>query len=127
MNWLSIVFAMNFSFLLLHEMDAIKAKEWRLFNVLSGMKEEKAYIIFSLVHLPVYTCIIYIFLQMPKVGFDVAWVIADILLIIHAIVHFTARGHIANGFKSLYSNILIYGICFLSIIHLIILFNNITN
>jgi len=54
MNWLPILFAFNFSLLLLHEMDAIRAKEWKMFAVLKNMNEQNGYIVFSLLHLPLY-------------------------------------------------------------------------
>lgn len=121
MNWLPILFAVNFSFLLLHEMDAVRAKEWNMFILLKDMKEETAYIVFSLIHLPVYVWVIFTVSQIWSGGYAVVWLIADIFLILHAVIHFFFRKHAANGFHSIYSNILIYATGILSIAHLLLM------
>ena len=122
MNWLPILFVLNFSLLLLHEMDAIRAKEWKMFAVLKNMKEQSGYIAFSLLHLPLYCWVIFIISQTWSGGYALVWLLTDVFLIIHALIHFLFRNHYDNGFTTAYSMILIYGMAGLSAVHLVLLF-----
>ncbi|WP_367899145.1 DUF6713 family protein [Leptospira sp. WS58.C1] len=104
----NIYFCIAISFLFIHELDAIKAKEWKLFIILRDLKEEQAYSIWLAMHLPVflfpllilsnfmdpYTILIY------KIGLD-------IFLIFHLFLHFLFRNHKEYQFKSLQSNLYI--------------------
>lgn len=49
---LLLLFLFNLSLFLLHEMDAIRRSEWKLFFVLQDMDDAKAYKVFTLIHLP---------------------------------------------------------------------------
>lgn len=57
-SFLLVFFLFNFSLFLLHEMDAIRRSEWKLFIVLKDMEESKAYRVFTFIHLPLYTIIL---------------------------------------------------------------------
>ncbi|MEM5012432.1 DUF6713 family protein [Niallia taxi] len=46
------------SLFLLHEMDAIRRSEWRMFIVLKDTEDSTAYMVFTLIHLPLYTIIL---------------------------------------------------------------------
>ena len=121
MNWLPVLFAFNFSLLLLHEMDAIRAKEWKMFIFLKDMKEQTGYIVFSLIHLPLYFWVVYTVSQVWSGGYAIVYLLTDVFLIAHAVIHYFFRKHAANGFSTIYSNILIYSMATLSVIHLILL------
>jgi len=121
MNWLPVIFALNLSLLLLHEMDAIRTKEWNMFIILKDMSERTAYLVFSIGHLPLYFVVIYAVSQTRGSSFAIIWLIVDLFLIAHAIVHFFFRKHAAYGFHSLYSNILIFGMAALGLIHLLLM------
>jgi len=122
MNWIPVIFALNFSLLLLHEMDAIRAKEWRMFIILKSMREETAYIVFSIVHLPLYFWIIFTISQVFSSGYAFVYLITDVFMIFHTAVHFFFRRNKANGFTSVYSNMLIYVMGILAAVHLIMIF-----
>ncbi|MGH3144645.1 MAG: DUF6713 family protein, partial [Rubrobacter sp.] len=47
-------FLLGFCFLLVHEMDAIRCKEWRVFPVTSRMADEAGYVAFTALHVPLY-------------------------------------------------------------------------
>ena len=121
MNLIPILFALNFSLLLLHEMDAIRSKEWKMFIILKSMREETAYIVFSIIHLPLYFWIIFTISQVFNSGYAFVYLLTDVFLIVHTGIHFFFRKHAANGFSSLYSNILIYIMGILAFIHLIMI------
>lgn len=112
----AIVFAIIITFLLLHEMDAIKAKEWKMFVLFGDLKEDLAYIIFSVVHLPLYFILVLWMIHFKEN--NTLFIVVDILMAAHTIVHFLFRKNKNNGFSSLYSKVIIYIIGLLSIIHI---------
>ena len=48
---MDVIFYSGLSLFMLHEMDAIRRQEWRIFFFLSKLKEETAYAVFSILHL----------------------------------------------------------------------------
>jgi len=122
LNWTLAVFLLNFSLLLLHEMDAIRAKEWKMFVILKDMKEQTAYFVFSLLHLPLYFWIIYSITQTSSGKHNYIFLVTDAFLIFHSVIHFFFRKHKANEFKSFYSKALIYLMGILAMIHLVLYF-----
>ncbi|MDR0309683.1 MAG: hypothetical protein LBH88_02860 [Candidatus Methanoplasma sp.] len=122
MNWVDVLFTVNFSILLLHEMDAIHAKEWKMFIILKSMNERTAYIIFSIIHLPLYFWVILTISQAFSSGYALVYLLTDVFLIAHMVVHFFFRKHSANNFSPVYSNVLIYTTGIIALIHLIMIF-----
>ncbi|MCG7384248.1 DUF6713 family protein [Paenibacillus sp. ACRRY] len=117
---LLVLFLFNLSLFLLHEMDAIRRSEWRLFIVLKEMEDEKAYTYFTWVHLPIYTVILsLLFSSYQTITF---WVL-DIFFIIHTILHFLFEKHPRNQFKNSFSRSFIYPMGIFALIHLIFLIN----
>ena len=119
MSWIPALFVFNFSLLLLHEMDAIRVKEWKMFVVLKSMREETAYLVFSIVHLPLYFVVIFAVSHAFSSGYTLVYLLTDVFLIAHMVVHFLFRRNAANGFTSAYSNILIYAMGILASVHLV--------
>ncbi|MHC1684510.1 MAG: DUF6713 family protein [Clostridiaceae bacterium] len=114
MSCLSVVlFYINISLLLVHEMDAIRCKEWRMFIFLKDMEEDTAYRIFTIVHIPLYILLILLILNEA----DKFSIILDFLLILHSIVHFLFRKNKKNGFNNLFSQVIIYAMGVISILH----------
>jgi hypothetical protein len=122
MNWIPVVFVLNFSILLLHEMDAIRAKEWKMFILFRSMPEKTAYVIFSIIHLPLYFWAIFTITQPFSSSYAFAYLLINSFLIVHTIIHFFFRKHPANKFSSVYSNMLIYTMGIIALIHLIMIF-----
>ncbi len=121
MNTNTILLALIISLLLLHEMDAIRTKEWKMFIILKDMTDETAYKIFLFAHLPLYFLVIFLILH--NNSNILLPIIIDIFLIGHAIVHFCFRKKENNGFTSLYSKIIIYALGMLAVIHLYLQFS----
>lgn len=120
-SFLLVLFLFNFSLFLLHEMDAIRRSEWKLFIVLKDMEESKAYRVFTFIHLPLYTIILcFLFSKYQTVTF---WVL-DSFFIIHAILHLLFEKHPRNGFKNTFSRTIIYPMGLLATIHFLLLFQN---
>lgn len=109
------------SMFFIHEMDAIKAKEWKMFIFFKSMKEEIAYRIFAGVHFPLYFIILFLMTQGNEKVKLWIFMILDILLILHTLVHFLFRNNKNNGFLSVYSKIIIYLIGISAIVNLLTL------
>lgn len=117
-DFLLVLFLFNLSLFLLHEMDAIRHSEWRLFIFLKDMEDAKAYRVFTFIHLPMYTIILaLLFSDYQTVTF---WVL-DLFFIIHAILHLFFEKHPRNGFKNTFSRAFIYPMGLIAAIHLLLL------
>jgi hypothetical protein len=101
-------FLLGFSFLLAHEMDAIRAKEWKIFPVLSRMEEEAGYIAFTALHVPVYTLLLWGFYGDGDLNRRLI-VGLDIFFIVHVLLHLIFYNHPENRFRSVFSYVLIVG------------------
>lgn len=113
-----ILFLINLSLFLLHEMDAIRRSEWRLFVILKDMEDSKAYSVFTLIHLFLYVLILS--LLFSEYQLIIFWVL-DVFFIIHTILHLFFERHPRNEFKNSFSRSIIYSMGFLAIIHLLFL------
>ena len=101
----SSIFYLGTALLLVHEIDAIRCKEWRIIPGLSSLKERAAMILFILLHIPLFYWIIYEInaeQQNFRTGFD-------IFLIIHLILHILFLWHKNNEFKDWISWTIIIG------------------
>ena len=116
------VFVLLISLLLIHEMDAIRLKEWRMFVVLKNLHDETAYRIFLLLHLPLYVVAIFIPASGEALERVILYYVVDAFLIAHSIIHFGFRKNSNNGFTSIFSKAIIYSLGILAFIHLCILF-----
>ncbi len=87
-----------------HEMDAIRRQEWKMFIILKDMQEEKAYAMFTLLHIPLYAAILYLLLS-PNVL--IGFYITDVFLIAHTIIHFIFGKKPSNQFTGKISKAII--------------------
>lgn len=88
-----IYFYLGISFILMHEMDAIRCKEWRIFPGLSLLDDKMGQTIFIFAHVPLFFIIFY-FLE--NMAFQKG---LDIFLIIHCFLHILFLKHQKNEFK----------------------------
>jgi len=115
------IFVLIVSLLLIHEMDAIRVREWRMFIGLKNLHDETAYRIFSLAHLPLYIAAFFILASGGALAKLILYYVIDAFLIVHAIIHYGFRKNPNNGFTSLFSKAIIYSLAILAIIHLCVL------
>ena len=54
-----LFFVLGFCFLLTHEMDAIRVKEWKIFPVLNKVGDEAGYVAFTALHIPIYVLLLW--------------------------------------------------------------------
>lgn len=102
------LFFVGLAFILVHEMDAIKQHEWRIFPPTMMLDDAKGYWVFTAVHVPLY---VWLFGElyrggMLNRGFIVGW---DIFFIVHVVLHVLFLWHPKNEFTTVFSWVLIVG------------------
>ncbi len=114
---LVFLFYTNLSLLILHELDAIRRKEWRLFAFLKDMDDERAHQVFTLLHLPILVFIFW-FLTHQAIS-TIFWfqIIIDTFLMIHLGLHLSIRNHENYQFSGKFSIRLIQSMALLGFIH----------
>jgi hypothetical protein len=85
---ITLLFVLIISLLLIHEMDAIRTKEWKMFIILKDLPDETAYKAFTIAHLPLYFSAI---LTLVQVNLTAIYYIIDLFLIAHTVIHFCFR------------------------------------
>lgn len=115
------LFVFMLSLLLVHEMDAIRTKEWRMFILLKDMAEETAYRVFTLAHLPLYFLVLLILVQGTARSGTFLCYVADFFLVGHTILHYAFKRHPNNGFRSAFSKSIICLLGIAAVLHLCLL------
>lgn len=101
-----VFFYLGLSLIMMHEMDAIRCKEWRIFPGLSLLNEDTGFKVFMFAHVPLYY---YIFRSLygPNRGNFIDGF--SIFLLIHLGLHLLFLLHKKNEFKDWISWTLIAG------------------
>ena len=103
-----LFFLIGFAFLLTHEMDAIRCREWKIFPIIGGMGEEAGYVAFTALHVPLYALLFWgLFAGSGPSGRLIAGL--DVFFVVHLILHVLLRNHPENRFGSPFSWALFVG------------------
>ncbi len=103
-----IFFFVGLSFILTHEMDAIKSREWVMFPLTSRLDEKTGYLVFIIAHIPLYL-VLFLALFSPN-GLNRGLMMGlDIFFIIHVFLHLLFLRHPKNEFKTVISWVIILG------------------
>ena len=108
-------FILCITWILIHELDAIKEREWRFFFVRIPIQEEAAYRIFTALHVPL---IIWILWNIDSVSFQYG---LSIFLIVHLGLHIGLRNHPKVAFDNWFSWVWIAGGAILGGLQIILL------
>ncbi|MCL2140269.1 MAG: hypothetical protein FWH42_01110 [Dehalococcoidia bacterium] len=114
---LKTIFVALISLLFIHEMDAIRNKEWEMIPLLNRMDDNEAYQVFLLAHLPLFLIVLSLLALSSGSVQTFFFYIFDGMLILHTFVHFIFRNHYLNRFKR-NSYRIMYGIGGIAVIHL---------
>ena len=102
-----IFFYLGLSLLIMHEMDAIRCKEWRIFPGLSMLGDKVGHIVFLFAHVPLFY---FIFWKVTYSDNIEAFIYGfNIFLIVHLGLHILFLKHKKNEFKDWISWIIIIG------------------
>ena len=90
-------FYLGLAFLTIHEMDAIRCKEWRILPGLSSLKDQTRYTVFLLAHIPLFVWVFWALHQDPiHANFILGF---DLFMLIHIGLHVLLMNHRHNEFK----------------------------
>ena len=95
------------SFLLTHEMDAIRLREWKIFPILGALPDEQGYTVFTVLHVSLYALLLWGLLS-PAASTSIINGL-DIFCVVHIGLHVIFRNHHHNHFRSWFSWALILG------------------
>ncbi len=103
----NLFFFLALGFLFTHELDAIRCKEWLIFPLTSWLDDERGYVAFTLLHIPLFTWIYWSVASMPlNQGLVSSW---DIFCLVHLGLHIVFLKHPENRFNTPFSWIIIAG------------------
>lgn len=101
-----LLFLLGFCLLLVHEMDAIRAREWKIFPTLGRMDGEAGYVTFTALHVPLYALLLWGLSGDANRGLIVG---LDVFFLVHVVLHLVLYNHPENRFRSIFSYALIVG------------------
>ncbi len=101
-------FSLGFTLLLVHEMDAIRLREWKIFPLLRDLRDEAGYVAFTALHVPIYVVLFVGLFGRDGVS-NTLMAGMDAFFVIHVILHLVFRNHPENRFGSAFSWALILG------------------
>jgi len=110
-------FYLGLSLLAMHEMDAIRCKEWRIFPGLSLLNDKWGHIIFVFAHIPLFY---FVFWELVYSSNREAFIRGfDIFMLLHLGLHILFLKHKNNAFKDWISWSIIIGAALCGLIDLI--------
>jgi hypothetical protein len=98
-------FLAGLSFILVHEMDAVRCQEWTIIPLLSRLRERTGYWVFTAIHIPLYLLLLSA-LYRPTPGLVVG---LDVFFVVHIFLHVLFLKHPKHQFTSAFSWTMILG------------------
>lgn len=115
------VFCLGLALLLTHELDAVRAREWRLLPGLRSLPDARGRSAFILVHAPLFAVLFWLVAH-PDAAVRVRTQAAtDVFLVVHVGLHRAFASHPEYDFHGLASRGLILGAGLVGAVHLILL------
>ena len=121
MPFADLIFITGVAALLLHEMDAIDKKEWRLLFVLRRLPDDGAMRWFIGLHMPLFVAVLALVAAGPST--IVRWLEAGVdgFLVVHAGLHERLALRGAPAFANGFSRLWIWSAAALGMVHLVLL------
>lgn len=110
-------FTLGLTLILMHEMDAIRCKEWRIFPGLHLLNDRWGFIVFMWLHVPLFGWILFELMQTDNQGIIKG---LNIFFIIHFGLHLLFLMHKKNEFKSFTSWAIIAGCALCGVLSLML-------
>lgn len=101
-------FLLGLAFILTHEMDAIRSREWAIFPLLSRLDEKVSYFVFTALHIPLYLLLFWGLYSANKLNRSLL-IGLDVFFIVHVFLHLLLLRHPKNQFTSVFSWTVILG------------------
>lgn len=100
------LFYLGLTFIIIHEMDAIRCKEWRIFPGLSLLQDQTGFKAFVIAHVPLFLFLFYGLTKETNEGLIIG---LDLFFLIHLGLHILFLKHKKNEFKDWISWTIIAG------------------
>jgi hypothetical protein len=113
-----IIFYLGLSLLTMHEMDAIRCREWRIFPGLSFLSDKLGHIVFVFAHIPLFFFIFWRLTHSQDIDAFIKGF--NIFMIVHLVLHILFLKHKKNEFKDWISWTIIIGAGLCGLIDLIV-------
>jgi hypothetical protein len=111
-----LFFYIGLSLITVHEMDAIRCREWRIFPGLSLLPDHLGHVVFVFAHVPLF---FFLYGQLTGSADHGAFIRGfDVFLIVHLGLHILFLRHKNNGFKDWISWTIIIGAAVFAILDL---------
>lgn len=121
MSLSDVIFFGAISMLLLHEMDAVDKREWRLLFVLRTLPDEGALRWFIGLHVPLFVALLVLVAAVESATVSRIEGGVDVFLILHAALHERIGSHGETAFANNFSRLLIWSAAGLGAAHLVYL------
>ncbi|MFZ1291187.1 MAG: DUF6713 family protein [Melioribacteraceae bacterium] len=93
----NLLFYIALLFLIAHEIDAVRCREWRMFPGLSLLNDKLGFTIFLLAHIPLFGLLAFYLLKSNNINSLIYYF--EIFFIVHLILHLLYLHHPKNEFK----------------------------
>lgn len=101
---IKILFWINISLFILHEMDAVKTREWKMMIFMNRLSDDSGHIVFTILHFPLFIIIFFLM----KYYFEYLVPAVAVLFIIHQILHILFKKHTENRMNNKFSRVIIF-------------------
>jgi hypothetical protein len=121
---MNLIFYLGLSLLFIHELDAIKRHEWRIFPGLSKFEDGLSYRLFVVAHIPLFILVLWLLCHpSEKVGF---WfqISVDGFLVVHIGLHRLFKSHVEYEFTQPFSKWIIHSMALTGAVHMVLLLVN---
>ena len=115
---LKVLLWINITLFILHEMDAVYTREWKMMKFTGVLNDSAGHVIFTALHFFLFMIIFYLSENYMNIFFP----LFSIILIIHQFIHILFRKHQENRMNNIFSRLLIFLMFLNSVTGLIIFF-----
>jgi len=108
----------NISLFIVHEMDAVHAREWKMIKFMRRFGDNTGHILFTSLHFFLFILIFYL----TEYHLLIIFPVISVLLILHQLIHILFRKHSENRMNNRFSEIIIFCMFLNSLTGLLCLF-----
>jgi hypothetical protein len=101
---IKLFFWINLSLFILHEMDAVKTREWKMMIFMNRLDDNTGHVVFTALHFILFLLIFYLM----DVHFNFIFPLVSGLLILHQFAHIFFRKHSENRMNNIFSQVVIF-------------------
>ncbi len=116
-----LIFYAGIALLITHELDAIQRHEWRIFPFICRLRDDVAYHVFVILHVPLLVLLLWLISHPSENVRFWFQVTMDVFFIVHMGLHSLLKNHKMYEFKTVFSRIIIILIALVGLVHLVLL------